>query len=137
MKRYIRGHFTVTFSSADGVAAAAVTALLAQLKPGAVIDDMTVDRQTPPFAKAAASSSPTASPPRRATDMARKRKPTMYVTFTLTDDKPILPETVKRMLDEMHFYSDIVEMRITEDDGPIPKRRVAIYYATSMPWESN
>lgn len=69
--------------------------------------------------------------------MARKRKPTMYVTFTLTDDKPILPETVKRMLDEMPFYSDIVEMRITEDDGPIPTRRVVIYYTTSMPWESN
>lgn len=50
----------------------------------------------------------------------RKRKPTMYVTFRLTDDKPILPETVQRMLDEMPVYSDIVEMRITEDDGPIP-----------------
>lgn len=46
MKHYIRGHFTVTFSSADGVAAAAVTAILAQLKPGAVIDGMAVDRQT-------------------------------------------------------------------------------------------
>lgn len=65
----------------------------------------------------------------------RKRKPTMYVTFRLTDDKPILPETVQRMLDEMPVYSDIVEMRITEDDGPIPTRRVAIYYTTVMPWE--
>lgn len=68
--------------------------------------------------------------------MARKRKPTMYVTFTLTDDKPILPETVQRMLDEMPFYSDIVEMRITEEDGPIPTRRVAICYTTVMPWEA-
>ena len=66
----------------------------------------------------------------------RKRKPTMYVTFRLTDDKPILPETVQRMLDEMPAYSDIVEMRITEDDGPIPTRRVAIYYTTVMPWEA-
>ena len=69
--------------------------------------------------------------------MARKRKPTMYVTFTLTDDKPILPESVQRMLDEMPFYSDIVEMCITEEDGPIPTRRVAIYYPTVMPWEAH
>lgn len=48
MKHYIRGHFTVTFDRADGVTPSVVTALLAQLKPGAVIDDMTVDRQTPP-----------------------------------------------------------------------------------------
>lgn len=68
--------------------------------------------------------------------MARKRKPTMYVTFRLTDEKPILPETVQRMLDEMPVYSDIVEMRITEVDGPIPTRSVAIYYTTVMPWEA-
>lgn len=47
MKHYTRGQFTITFSLADGVTAAAVGAVLAQLKPGAVIDDMTVDRQTP------------------------------------------------------------------------------------------
>ena len=47
MKHYTRGQFTITFALADGVAAAAVTALLTQLKPGAVIDDMTVDLQTP------------------------------------------------------------------------------------------
>ena len=46
MKHYIRGHFTVTFARADGVTPSVVTALLTQLKPGAVIDDMTVDRQT-------------------------------------------------------------------------------------------
>lgn len=68
--------------------------------------------------------------------MPRKRKPTMYATFTLTDDKPILPEVIQRMLEEMPIYSDIVEMRITERDGPIPKRRVAIYYTTVMPWEA-
>lgn len=68
--------------------------------------------------------------------MARKRKPTMYATFTLTDDKPILPEVIQRMLDEIPIYSDIVEMRITERDGPIPKRHVAIYYTTVMPWEA-
>lgn len=47
MKHYTRGQFTITFALADGVAAAAVTAILSQLKPGAVIDDMTVDLQTP------------------------------------------------------------------------------------------
>nr|DAX95583.1 MAG TPA: hypothetical protein [Caudoviricetes sp.] len=67
--------------------------------------------------------------------MPRKRKPTMHATFTLTDDRPILPEVIQRMLEEMPIYSDIVEMRITEHDGLIPKRRVAIYYTTVMPWE--
>lgn len=47
MKHYTRGQFTITFALADGVAAAAVTAILSQLKPGAVIDDMTVDLQSP------------------------------------------------------------------------------------------
>ena len=47
MKHYTRGQFTITFTLADGVAAAAVTAILSQLKPGAVIDDMVVDLQTP------------------------------------------------------------------------------------------
>lgn len=67
--------------------------------------------------------------------MARKHKPTMYASFTLTDEKPILPEIVKRMLDEMPFYSDIVEMRVTTNAGPIPTRRIDIFYTTSMPWE--
>lgn len=69
--------------------------------------------------------------------MATSRKPTAYVTFTHTDDKPITPEIVQRMLDEIPYYSDIVEMRITEDDGPIPKRQVSIYYTTVMPWEAH
>jgi hypothetical protein len=69
--------------------------------------------------------------------MPRKREPTAYVAFTLTDDRPILPEVIQRMLDGMPLYSDIVEMRITEADGPIPKRHVTIYYTTTMPWEDN
>lgn len=47
MKHYTRGQFTITFSMADGVAAAAVTAILSQLKPGAVIDDAGVDTNGP------------------------------------------------------------------------------------------
>lgn len=47
MKHYTRGQFTITFALAEGVAAAAVGAMIAQLKPGAVIDDMVVDLQTP------------------------------------------------------------------------------------------
>ena len=38
MKHYTRGQFTITFTAADGVSAAGVTAILAQLKPGAIID---------------------------------------------------------------------------------------------------
>lgn len=49
MKHYTRGQLTITFDLAEGVAAAAVVAMLSQLKPGAVIDDMTVDL-TGPFA---------------------------------------------------------------------------------------
>ena len=47
MKHYTKGQFTITFALADGVAAAAVTALLSQLKPGAVIDDAGVDVNGP------------------------------------------------------------------------------------------
>lgn len=47
MKHYTRGQFTATFFPNDGVPAAAITALLAQLKPGAVIDDAGVDPDGP------------------------------------------------------------------------------------------
>lgn len=47
MKHYTRGQFTITFTLEDGVAAAAVTAILSQLKPGAVIDDVAVDPDGP------------------------------------------------------------------------------------------
>ena len=47
MKHYTRGQFTITFALEDGVAAAAVTAILSQLKPGAVIDDLAVDPDGP------------------------------------------------------------------------------------------
>ena len=47
MKHYTRGQFTITFTLADGVAAAAVGAMLAQLKPGAVIEDTVTSLQDP------------------------------------------------------------------------------------------
>lgn len=47
MKSWTRGQFTATFFPADGIPATAVTALLAQLKPGAVIDDAGVDVNGP------------------------------------------------------------------------------------------
>ena len=47
MKHYTRGQFTITFALDDGIPATAVTALLAQLKPGAVIDDAGVDPDGP------------------------------------------------------------------------------------------
>lgn len=42
MKHYTLGQLTITFTTADGVSAAAVSAILAQLKPGAVIIDTAV-----------------------------------------------------------------------------------------------
>lgn len=47
MKHYTRGQFTISFTLDDGIPAAAVTALLTQLKPGAVIDDAGVDVNGP------------------------------------------------------------------------------------------
>lgn len=47
MKSWTRGQFTATFFPADGIPAAAVSALLAQLKPGAVITDVGVDPDGP------------------------------------------------------------------------------------------
>lgn len=47
MKHYTRGQFTATFFPNDGIPAAAITALLAQLKPGAVIDDVGVEPNGP------------------------------------------------------------------------------------------
>ena len=47
MKHYTRGQFTITFALAAGVTAAAVTAILSQLKPGAVIDDVGVEPNGP------------------------------------------------------------------------------------------
>ena len=68
--------------------------------------------------------------------MARERKPDIVMSLSITAEKPILPEAVKKMLDKIPFYSDITEMRITTNDGPIPTRRVDIFYTTSMPWEA-
>lgn len=47
MKHYTRGQFTITFTIADGVPATTLTAILSQLKPGAVITDAGVDVNGP------------------------------------------------------------------------------------------
>lgn len=70
--------------------------------------------------------------PRKATI---NRKPDHYAALTITEDMPIQPDTVKHILDQMPAFSDIIEMRITSNDGPIPTRRIDIYYTTQMPWE--
>ena len=67
---------------------------------------------------------------------AARREPDKYIALTITEDMPILPDTVKHILDQMPTFSNIVEMRITEDGGPIPTRCVAIYYNTVMPWDA-
>lgn len=64
------------------------------------------------------------------------REPDKYAALTLTEDMPILPDTVKKILDQMPSFSDICEIRVTSSDGPIPTRNVAIYYTTVMPWEA-
>nr|DAN77656.1 MAG TPA: hypothetical protein [Caudoviricetes sp.] len=43
MKHYISDQFTATFFPPDGVPAAAVIALLSQLRPGALIEDARVE----------------------------------------------------------------------------------------------
>lgn len=47
MKHYTRGQFTASFFHEDGVPVGTVIALLAQLKPGAVIHDVGVDVNGP------------------------------------------------------------------------------------------
>lgn len=47
MKRYIKGQFTISYADGGGVPAGTVTAILSQLKPGAVIDDAGVDPNGP------------------------------------------------------------------------------------------
>lgn len=64
-----------------------------------------------------------------------RREPDQYAALTLTENMPILPDTVKHILDQMPTFSDICEIRITTNDGPIPTRRIDIYYTTHMPWE--
>lgn len=44
MKHYISDQFTATFFPPNGVPAGVVSALLSQLRPGAVIDDARVER---------------------------------------------------------------------------------------------
>lgn len=135
MKHYTRGKLTITFALAEGAAAAAVVAMLAQLKPGAVIDDMTVDLQTPFTGTRLIINY--REPAEKGPDVTITHEPDKYAAITLTDDNPILPDTVKKILDGMPAFSDIVEMRVTSNDGPIPTRCVAIYYTTQMPWEDN
>jgi len=47
MKHYTSGQFTASFFHEDGVPVGTVIALLAQLKPGAVIRDVGVDLNGP------------------------------------------------------------------------------------------
>lgn len=69
--------------------------------------------------------------------MAITRKPDKYASIIIAEDDPILPETVRKILDGMPAFSDIVEMRVTTNDSVIPTRRVDIFYTTSMPWEAH
>lgn len=135
MKHYTKGQFTATFFHDDGVPATTLTAILSQLKPGAVIDDLAVDPNGP-FAGTRRLIVNYREPAEKGPEMGISREPDKYASITLTDDNPILPDTVKKILDQMPAFSDICEMRITSKDGPIPTRTVAIYYTTVMPGDT-
>lgn len=47
MKHYTKGQFTISYADGDGVPASTLTAILSQLKHGAVIDDAGVDVNGP------------------------------------------------------------------------------------------
>lgn len=64
-----------------------------------------------------------------------RRRPIAYVTFTIADQTPLTPDVVRRMLNKIPGFSDIVEMSVSDIQEPIGVRRAAIYYTTSMPWE--
>lgn len=67
---------------------------------------------------------------------ATRRQPDAYTSITIAEDNPVLPQTVRKLLDGMPAFSDICEIRIHSTDGQIPTRRVDIFYTTSMPWEA-
>lgn len=57
-----------------------------------------------------------------------------YALLRICEPAPLTPEMVRKMLDTIPKYADIVKMAVEEESGSIPKRRVAIYYTTTMPW---
>lgn len=71
------------------------------------------------------------------TDQHKLRRANAYALLKVDNETPLTPEMVRRMLDAIPSYADICEMRIDDEPGAIPKRRAAIYYTTTMPWENN
>lgn len=61
------------------------------------------------------------------------RRATNYALLRICEPSPLTPEMVRKMLDTIPEYADIVKMDVEEEPGTVPKRRIAIYYTTTMP----
>nr|DAQ59560.1 MAG TPA: hypothetical protein [Caudoviricetes sp.] len=62
------------------------------------------------------------------------RRAEKYALLRICESTPLTPEMVRKMLDTVPEYADIVKMSVEEESESVPKRRVAIYYTTTMPW---
>jgi hypothetical protein len=62
------------------------------------------------------------------------RRAEKYALLRICEPTPLTPEMVRKMLDTIPEYADIVKMTVEEESESVPKRRVAIYYTTTIPW---
>nr|DAO25785.1 MAG TPA: hypothetical protein [Caudoviricetes sp.] len=62
------------------------------------------------------------------------RRAERYALLRICEPTPLTPEMVRKMLDMIPEYADIVKMAVEEESESVPKRRVAIYYTTTMSW---
>ena len=62
------------------------------------------------------------------------RRAERYALLRICEPTPLTPEMVRKMLDMVPEYADIVKMSVEEEPESVPKRRVAIYYTTTIPW---
>lgn len=62
------------------------------------------------------------------------RRAERYALLRICEPTPLTPEMIRKMLDTIPECADIVKMVVEEETEPVPKRRIAIYYTTTMPW---
>lgn len=63
------------------------------------------------------------------------RRAERYALLRICEPSLLTPEMVRKMLDTIPEYADIVEMAVEEESESVSERRVAIYYTTTMPWD--
>lgn len=63
------------------------------------------------------------------------RRAERYALLRICEPTPLTPETVRKMLDTIPEYADIVKIVVEEESESVPERRIAIYYTTTMPWD--